>query len=54
MEEVAENKASSLLSVRYNEDNKLYFVPFVKQLVLKVDLKEKFIVVDNIKGLIGQ
>lgn len=54
VEEVAENKASSLLSVRYNEDNKLYFVPFVKQLVLKVDLKEKFIVVDNIKGLIGQ
>ncbi len=54
VEEVAENKASSLLSVRYNEDNKLYFVPFVKQLALKVDLKEKFIVVDNIKGLIGQ
>ena len=38
VEEVAENKASSLLSVRYNKDNKLYFVPFVKQLVLKVDL----------------
>lgn len=54
VEEVAENKASSLLSVRYIEDNKLYFVPFVKQLVLKVDLNEKFIVVDNIEGLIGQ
>ena len=54
VEEVAENKASSLLSVRYNKDNKLYFVPFVKQLVLKVDLKEKFVIVDNIEGLIGQ
>ena len=40
--------------MRYNKDNKLYFVPFVKQLVLKVDLKEKFVIVDNIEGLIGQ
>ena len=54
VDEIAENKASSLLSVRYSEDNKLYFVPFVKQLVLKVDLDEKFIVIDNIEGLIGQ
>lgn len=49
---IGENLANDLLSVRDNND-KEHLVPFVKELVPVVDLKNKRIVVNNIEGLIS-
>lgn len=48
---VSNNGVNDLLSVKSNTKN-VSLVPFVKAIVLEVDLKAKEIVVDNIKGLI--
>ena len=48
---VSNNGASDLLSVKSNS-GKICLVPFVKAIVLHVDIKEKTVVVDNIQGLI--
>ena len=48
---VSNNGASDLLSVRSNS-GKVSLVPFVKAIVLDVDIKAQKVVVDNIQGLI--
>ena len=48
---VSNNGASDLLSVKSNS-GKICLVPFVKAIVLDVNIKEKKVVVDNIQGLI--
>ena len=48
---VSNNGASDLLSVKATSGN-VCLVPFVKAIVLDVNIKEKKVIVDNIKGLI--
>ena len=48
---VSNNGANDLLSVKSNTGN-ICLVPFVKAIVPKVDIKQKSVVVENIKGLI--
>ncbi len=48
---VSNNGASDLLSVKSNS-GKVSLVPFVKAIVLDVDIKSKTVIVDNIQGLI--
>ncbi len=48
---VGENNAGNLLSIKDN-DGKFHMVPFVKELVPVVDLKNKKIVINKIEGLI--
>lgn len=50
---VGENKANNLLSVKSKKDGKIYLVPFIKELVPKVDLEGKRVIINNIEGLIG-
>lgn len=49
---IGENLASNLLSVK-DSNGKEHLVPFVKDLVPVVDLKNKRIVINNIEGLIS-
>ncbi|MDD3435522.1 MAG: ribosome maturation factor RimM [Candidatus Gastranaerophilales bacterium] len=48
---VSNNGVNDLISVR-SKTKKISLVPFVKELVPKVDIKNKQITVNNIKGLI--
>ena len=48
---VSNNGASDLLSVKSNT-GKICLVPFVKAIVLNVDIKSKIVTVENIQGLI--
>lgn len=48
---VSNNGASDLLSVKSNS-GKVSLVPFVKAIVLEVDIKAQKVTVDNIQGLI--
>ena len=48
---VSNNGASDLLSVKSNS-GKVSLVPFVKAIVLEVDIKAQKVIVDNIQGLI--
>ena len=48
---VGENLANDILSVKDN-NGKEHLVPFVKEIVPVVDIKNKRIVVNNIGGLI--
>ena len=48
---VLNNKSQDLLSVK-SLNNKICSVPFVKELVPTIDLKNKKIIVNNIEGLI--
>ncbi len=50
--QIGENAANNLLCIRDN-NGKEHLVPFVKQLVPVVDLKQKHIVINNIEGLIS-
>ena len=50
--DVGENLANSLISVK-DANDKEHLVPFVKELVPVVDIKNKRIVVNNIEGLIS-
>ena len=49
---VSNNGASDLLSVKTN-DKKIYLVPFVKAIVLSVDIKKKRVQINNIEGLLS-
>lgn len=49
---IGENSAGNLLSVKDN-NGKEHLVPFVKELVPVVDLKNRKIVINNIEGLIS-
>ena len=49
---VSNNGASDLLSVKTN-DKKVHLVPFVKAIVLSVDIKTKRIQINNIEGLLS-
>ena len=49
---VGENAANNLISVKDNNARE-HLVPFVKDLVPVVDIKNKKIVINNIEGLIG-
>lgn len=49
---IGENLANDLLSVK-DGNGKEHLVPFVKELVPVVDLKERRVVVNNIEGLIS-
>lgn len=48
---VSNNGANDLLSVKSNSQ-KICLVPFVKAIVLSVDIKSKEVIVENIPGLI--
>lgn len=48
---VSNNGMNDLLSVKSNTQ-KISLVPFVKAIVLSVDIKKKEVVIDNIQGLI--
>lgn len=48
---VSNNGASDLLSVK-TKSGKISLVPFVKAIILEVDIKEKRIVINNLKGLL--
>ena len=48
---VSNNGANDLLSVKSNSQ-KICLVPFVKAIVLNVDIKSKEVIVENIPGLI--
>ncbi len=48
---VSNNGANDMISVR-SKTKKICLVPFVKELVPKVDIKNKKITVNNIEGLI--
>ncbi len=48
---VLNNGASDLLSVKTNS-KRICFVPFVKAIVTKVDLKNKKVVINNLEGLL--
>ena len=48
---VSNNGANDLLSVKSNTQ-KICLVPFVKAIVLNVDIKSKEVIVENIPGLI--
>lgn len=48
---VSNNGANDLLSVKSN-NQKICLVPFVKAIVLNVDIKSKEVIVENIPGLI--
>ena len=49
---VSNNGASDLLSVKTN-DKKVHLVPFVKAIVLSVDIKTKRVKINNIEGLLS-
>ena len=49
---VSNNGASDLLSVK-NLDKKICLVPFVKAIVLSVDIKKKKIQINNLEGLLS-
>ena len=49
---VSNNGASDLLSVKTNS-KKICLVPFVKAIVLSVDIKRKRIQINNIEGLLS-
>ncbi len=49
---VGENLANNIISVK-DANNKEHLVPFVKELVPVVDIKNKRIVINNIEGLIS-
>ena len=49
---VSNNGASDLLSVKTNSKN-ICLVPFVKAIVLSVDIKAKRILINNIEGLLS-
>ena len=49
---VSNNGASDLLSVKTNSKN-VCLVPFVKAIVLSVDIKKKRIQINNIEGLLS-
>ena len=49
---VSNNGASDLLSVKTNSKN-ICLVPFVKAIVLSVDIKKKRIQINNIEGLLS-
>ena len=49
---VSNNGASDLLSVKTN-DKKICLVPFVKAIVLSVDIKKKRVQINNIEGLLS-
>lgn len=49
---VSNNGASDLLSVR-THGNKVFLVPFVKAIVLSVDIKNRRIQINNIEGLLS-
>lgn len=49
--EVGENKATNVISIK-DKNGKIHLVPFVKELVPVVDIKNKKIVINNIEGLI--
>ena len=48
---VGSNGAAELLEIK-DGNEKLHLVPFVKELVPYVSLKEKIVVINNIEGLI--
>jgi len=49
---VSNNGASDLLSIKTN-DKKICLVPFVKAIVLSVDIKTKRVQINNIEGLLS-
>lgn len=49
--EVGENKANDVISIK-DTNGKIHLIPFVKELVPVVDLKNKKIIINNIEGLI--
>lgn len=49
--EVGENKAANFISIK-DSNNKVHLIPFVKELVPLVDIKNKKVVINNIEGLI--
>lgn len=49
---VSNNGASDLLSVK-TENKKVYLVPFVKAIVLSVDIKGRRIQINNLEGLLS-
>lgn len=49
---VGENKASNIISIK-DPDGNVHFVPFVKELVPLVDIKNNKVVINNIEGLIN-
>ncbi len=49
---IGENLANNILSIRDN-NGKEHLVPFVKEIVPVVDLKNKRVVINNIEGLIN-
>lgn len=49
---VGENSASNIINVK-DKDNKTHLIPFVKELVPIVDIKNNKIIVNNIEGLIN-
>ena len=48
---VGENKATNIISV-IDKNDKIHLIPFVKELVPSVDIKNKKVVINNIEGLI--
>lgn len=50
--EIGENNATSIISIKDSKD-KVHLIPFVKELVPLVDIKNKKIVINNIEGLIN-
>ncbi len=50
--EIAENNAGNIISIK-DESSKIHMIPFVKELVPIVDIKNKKIVINNIEGLIN-
>ena len=49
---VSNNGASDLISIKTNSKN-ISLIPFVKAIVPVVDIKNKFIKINNIEGLLG-
>lgn len=50
--EVGENKAANLISI-IDSNEKVHLIPFVKELVPLVDIKNKKVIINNIEGLIN-
>ncbi|MBL0701806.1 MAG: ribosome maturation factor RimM [Spiroplasma sp.] len=50
--EVIENPAHDLL--RIQGDDKKFFIPFINEFILEIDLESKTIIIDEIKGLIDE
>jgi 16S rRNA processing protein RimM len=49
---VGENNATNIISIKDNND-KIHLIPFVKELVPQIDLKNKRVTINKIEGLIN-